>query len=416
MKLLTKLNTRYISYSLSVMVVSGILIYLVISGIVNKQIDEKLADISTRISQKISEGGKVDWLQPFAEVTETKTFRESSAFTDTLILNRAENEQEAYRQLTVVKKINETQYKIVVRESKIESEDLIESLAGITLLAIFFLTGSLIVVNRRIARSIWSPFYKNLKAIEGFSLHGHSPILLDQTGITEFDALNDVVSKLTGQIIADFQNLKQFSEDASHEIQTPLSILSAKLESLLNEAELNEKQLKIVQSAHLSVQRISKLNKELLLLTKIENNQFPSVEKLSPEKIIHEKLDEFQELLELKGISVENRTTGGFEIEGNLVLTDLLISNLISNAINHNIPGGLIRIEMNSGSLVIQNTGRSEIVHPEKLFARFYKENSSSNSVGLGLAIVQKICEVQGWKVSYSFIKPLHGFHVLFEI
>jgi len=415
MKLLTKLNIRYISYSLAVMIVSGILIYLFISMFVNKQLDEKLAGISVRVEQKLSENGKVDWLQPFIEVFEIKNTPETSSLADTLILNLKENEQEEYRQLTVIKHIHSKCYKIVVRESKLESEDLVQTLAGITLLAILFLTGSLILINRKVARSVWAPFDKNLKTIEGFSLHERMPIQLEQTGITEFDALNDVVTRLTGQIIADFQNLKQFSEDASHEIQTPLAIVSAKLESLLNDQELSENQLKTVQSAHRSVQRLSKLNKELLLLTKIENNQFLSVEKISPGKIIHQKLDDFQELLMLKRITVEYQFPDDFEIESNPILADRLINNLLSNAINHNIADGLIGITLNSKSLEIRNTGLTQIQHPERLFSRFYKENASSNSVGLGLSVVQKICEVQGWKVSYSFSEEMHKFQVDFS-
>src|SRR5665648_1113663 len=112
MKLLTKLNSRYILYSLSVMVVSGILIYMVISTVVNKELDEKLADISLRIEQKLTDGGKEDYLQPFVEVSEISNARESQSISDTIIRNERENELEEYRQLTVVKKINESYYKI----------------------------------------------------------------------------------------------------------------------------------------------------------------------------------------------------------------------------------------------------------------------------------------------------------------
>jgi len=415
MKLLTKLNTRYILYSLSVMVISGILIYVVISKVVDKQLGEKLADISVRIEEKLAANGKVDYLQPFVVVTEIGNSPEMKTISDTLMLNGNENEMEEFRQLTVVKKINETNYKIVVRESKIESEDLVQTLAGITLLAILFLTASLILINRKVAKSIWAPFYKNLKEIEGFSLQEHSTLVLQQTGITEFDNLNEVVTGLTNQINSDYKNLRQFSEDASHEIQTPLAIVLAKLESLLNDHELNETQLNSIQSAHLSVQRLSKLNKELLLLTKIENNQFPSVEKISLKTIIEEKLSEFQELFELKQIKTEMQFTDDFEIESNVVLAELFINNLLSNSINHNIQKGLIRIIQNKNSLEIWNTGQSEIACPEKLFLRFYKENQSGKSVGLGLAVVAKICEVQGWEVSYTYIKPLHGFQVSFN-
>jgi len=398
-----------------VMVVSGILIYVSISKVVNKQIDEKLADISVRIGEKISGGGKVDWLLPFVDISEIKNSAESSVLSDTIILNRNEKEQEVFRQITVIKKINQTCYKIIVRESKIESEDLIETLADITLLAILFLTGTLIFVNRKVAKSIWTPFYKNLKKIEGFSLQNNSSLALEQTGITEFDALNNSVTKLTSQIITDFENLKQFSEDASHEIQTPLAIISAKMESMLNDPELTGLQLENIRIILASVHRLSKLNKELLLLIKIENNQFIASEKISLKKTVQEKLVEFQELIELRGISTEVQFTSDITNESNPILIELLINNLISNSINHNVQGGMIRIVQSENSLEIWNTGRATIEHPERLFSRFYKENPSSNSVGLGLAIVAKICEVQGWKISYSFFKPLHGFRVLFE-
>ncbi|HZL08447.1 MAG TPA: HAMP domain-containing sensor histidine kinase [Prolixibacteraceae bacterium] len=415
MKLLTKLNSRYILYSLSVMVVSGILIYMVISTVVNKELDEKLADISLRIEQKLTDGGKVDYLQPFVEVSEISNARESKSISDTIIRNERENELEEYRQLTVVKKINESYYKIVVRESKLESEDLIGTLAGVTLLGLLLLTGSLILVNRKVAKSIWTPFNRNLKEIGGFSLQERSPLILQKTGITEFDTLNEVVSNLTIQIIADFQNLKQFSEDASHEIQTPLAIISAKLETVLNDPELTGSQLETMRAILASVRRLAKLNKELLLLTKIENNQFIAVEQISLEKVIREKLTELQELLELKEIAVELNFTDDFLVKSNFVLTELLINNLISNSINHNISGGLIRIVQKESKLEIWNTGRADILHPEYLFSRFYKENPSSGSVGLGLAIVHEICDVQKWKVTYRQANGIHCFQVDFR-
>jgi len=414
MKLLAKLNRQYILYSLTVMVISGIMIYLVISAIVNYQLDEKLGDISKRIGEKLSQGGKIEWLLPFVTVSEIRKPSESNSFSDTLIFNSNEDEFEVYRQLVVCKKINDSYFKIIVRESKLESEDLIGSLAGVILLAIIFLTGSLVIVNRRVASLIWSPFYKNLKAIEEFSLQKQSAIVFEPTGITEFDALNDAVTRLTTQIVSDFQNMKQFTEDASHEMQTPLAIVSAKLESLISNADFNEDQIKLIQSAYSAVQRLSKLNRELILLTRIENNQFLKIENIQLGKIIREKLDEFHELLLLKGLIVENQISE-FEIQCNPVLADLLISNLLSNAINHTIQGGLIRIVQTENMLEIWNTGQAQLRNPERLFSRFYKESSSPNSLGLGLSIVQKICEVQGWKVYYQFSKPLHGFQVSFK-
>ncbi len=415
MKLLTKLNIRYILYSLVVMTFAVILIYLFISMFVTKQLDEKLAGISDRVEQKLAENGKIDWLKPFVEVSNVTTPVRYKQIIDTLILNRNENEMEEYRQLSVIKNINQQNYKIVVRESNLESEDLIQALGGIAFVAILILTTSLILINQKMARSIWLPFYENLRKIEAFKLNEYHPLALQPTGITEFDALNDTIILLTNKIIADFKNLKQFSEDAAHEMQTPLAIISAKLETMLIDPDASEKQLKMVQSTKQAVKRLSKLNKELLLLTKIENNQFMASEKINLHTAILEKLAEFQELLELKEITTDLQIAADVEIQSNPILTDLLITNLLSNAINHNIRRGTIRIILNEEWFEIQNTGRAEIANPERLFTRFYKENTSGNSVGLGLAVVLKICDVQHWKVSYLYDKPMHHFHVIFK-
>jgi len=415
MKLLSKLNTRYISFSLSAMVASGVLMFVIITHVVNQELDEELTGISHRISKMLTASNETNNIEPFLRIYRVKNATESSSFSDTLVRNEAENEMEEFRQLTVTKKINSAYYKIVIRESKLESKDLIETLAGITLLAILFLTTTLIFINKKVANSIWKPFFKNLKIIGKFSVAEQSSVNLEQTGITEFDTLNDVLTRLTGQIISDFQNLKQFSENASHEIQTPLAIISAKLENLQNDPSLTEKQFTIIRSIQNSVLRLSKLNQGLILLSKIENNQFFEVEPINLQKIIQGKLAEFQELLELQKITVETQWSDDFTIKSNLMLAELLINNLISNSINHNSPDGLIRIIQKENSLEIYNTGRTEIMHPERLFSRFYKENVSSKSVGLGLAIVHKICEMQKWQISYARLDDSHCFRIVFN-
>ena len=194
----------------------------------------------------------------------------------------------------------------------------------------------LLVVNRRVAKSVWQPFFSNLKIIEQFSVTAQKPVQLNNSGISEFDQLNAVVTSLTRQIITDFQNQKQFSEDVSHELQTPLAIISSRLESLLGNPELN-KHAEILNSIYTSVRRLSKLNKALILLSKIENNQFASTEQSNLKTIVDEKLDEFSELIALKQLTLEKETSGDFMVSVPPALAEILINNLLSNSINHNI-------------------------------------------------------------------------------
>ncbi|MFH1000145.1 MAG: HAMP domain-containing sensor histidine kinase, partial [Bacteroidota bacterium] len=323
-------------------------------------------------------------------------------------------ELEEYRQVFAVKNINGSYYSITVTKSKIESEDLLATLALVTVMAMLLLTGTLIFVNRRVARSVWLPFYKNLQIIEQFSANEKKPVILEETGITEFDKLKSVLTGLTKHIISDFQNQKQFSEDVSHELQTPLAIISSRLEILLNDSELSQHHAEVLQSIYSSVRRLSKLNKELILLSKIENNQFSGNETINLKILAVEKLDEFNELIRLKNLNVETSLDDDFIIETNPVLAGILVNNLLSNSINHTPEGGKIKIKTSAGKLSFCNSGNSEIPEPEKLFDRFYKVDPSSGSVGLGLAIVKKICDIQNLSVQYIYTKSLHCFDLKF--
>jgi len=415
MKLINKLNRSYFFYSFAGMAVAGVLIYFSISFVVNRQLDTKLADTSLRIENKLKKGGHIDYLSPFVEVQNIESIPDNSFYTDTTIYNQSEDEWEVYRQYVRTKTIDRQTYKIVVCESKIESEDLIATLVAVIFLTIILLTGNLMFVNRKVANQVWTPFYKNLQIIRQFSIRDHSPVKLEETNIQEFNELDQVLVQLTEKIAGDYLSLKQFSEDASHEIQTPLAIITAKLETLINDTELNEKQSEAIRSVFGSVRRLSRLNQGLLLLTKIENNQFIETKPVSFNLLIEEKLQDFQELTELKGITVKLREDEKLLPETNPVLADILINNLLANSLNHNEPNGLIQVNIRKDELEVCNSGKAPVQKPERLFSRFYKENNSSKSVGLGLAIINKICEVQNWKIDYRFEESMHCFRIQFR-
>ncbi len=409
MKLLNRINNRYIVWSLAVMLFSGIIIYFILSVVINDQLDERLLENLQPVEKQLRQSPGTAFIEPVAKIQKTGKAPETAVFSDTLIFNQGEQEYEEYRQISAVRNIDGNFYRIVLRKSKIESEDFLITLVAVTILGMILLWLILLIVNRRIAKSVWQPFFSNLKAIEQFSVTAQKPVQLNNSGISEFDQLNAVVTSLTRQIIADFQNQKQFSEDVSHELQTPLAIISSRLESLLGEPELN-KHTDVLNSIYISVRRLSKLNKALILLSKIENNQFASTEQSNLKTIVEEKLDEFSELIALKQLTTEKETTEDFIIPVPPALAEILITNLMSNSINHNTEGGIIRIEMNENQMLFCNSGNTEIAEPEKLFNRFYKAEPSSQSVGLGLAIVKKICDNYDLSIQYVFRSNHHCF------
>lgn len=416
MKLLTKLNIRYIFFALIVMTVSGIAIYITLSVVINKQLDEQLANNLSLIENQLALNPKSLSFEPFAEVTKVEKNAITIVFSDTLILNTEEKELEVYRQISAIKNINGQYFSITISKSKIETEDLLATLALVTLLSMVLLTIILILVNRGVARSVWLPFYKNLAIVEAFSISNKNPLNLGKTGITEFDKLNSVLTVLTHKIISDFQDQKQFSEDVSHELQTPLAIILSKIEALLSENNLSQSQAEAIKSIYSSVRRLSKLNRELILLSKIENNQFAGVENIDLKQLLLEKIDEFKELIQLKKLKLETGFTGGLSFSIHPSLAEILINNLLSNSIKHNSEGGTIRIEINGGIIKISNSGNVPIEHPERLFNRFYKVDPSSGSVGLGLAIVKIICDTSSIIIDYSFVKNKHTFTLNFPL
>ena len=414
MKLLKKINRRYLFFSIIVLVFFGVAINYVIAFLFAEELDEKLIDTQARIQRLIEEGNDIPALEPFINVQELPGGTEGAFFLNTLIEDPVDKELEEYRQLTVVKEINGEVYQIVVRESQLETADMLENIGIVTVLALLVMISALFFINKYIARSVWLPFNENLKLMQKFSVNDLSPLKLKHTGISEFDNLNKILTSLTEKVVSDYKALKQFSEDAAHELQTPLATIRAKLESLINSNKLTSKQAEIIQSVYSSVDRLTKLNKSLILLTKIENRQFTDVVKIDMKAFIQNKLIEFEELIELKNLQVKSSFARETTIEMSQILADILINNLISNAINHNTTGGGIAIELLDKELSICNSGERRLAAPEKIFARFFKDNPSSKSIGLGLAIVKKICDTQRFQIEYSFSEKKHCFRLTF--
>lgn len=416
MKLLTKLSIRYILYSVVAMAVSGVLIYFILSLIIDNQMDEQLSNNLQLVEKQIAINPGSAFFEPFTEIEITNKNTETATFADTLIFNPQENEFEEFRQISSVRNIAGSNYFIIIRKSKIESEDLLGTLALVTVLSMLLLTLTLIIVNRKVAQSVWKGFYFNLEQLKKFSLLKQESLQFQSSNIQEFSELNQILEKLTSQVVSDYQNLKHFTEDASHEMQTPLAVIRSKLETVLNEPGLTEKHSGLVHAAFSSVNHLARLNKSLILLAKLDNKQFDETIEISFRELINEKINDWQELMELKQIQLKTNLKNDILFKMSPELAEILISNLLSNAINHNIKNGLLNIEINKNQLVISNTGEKELANPRDIFNRFYKENPSSNSVGLGLAIVKKICDLYDVQIFYGFKENRHCFTLQFNL
>ena len=245
--------------------------------------------------------------------------------------------------------------------------------------------------------------------MEQFDFRNGSNLSLQSSGIEEFDRLNRVVSSLTGKLKKDFVALKEFSENASHEIQSPLAIALLNLDELLQE-DLSEETFRKVLATIKAIQRLSHLNQNLLLLTKIENKQFLPMKEVHFIDLIQQKLEEFELLFREKNLMVTFKPEEEFSLKMDPTLAGILVNNLLINAVNHNIEQGHITITIEQNKLMFCNTGPSNTLTNQTIFNRFVKDNSKS--YGLGLSIVKQICDAHQLEIQYSNSK-IHCFTII---
>ncbi len=422
MKLIQKTSRTYLLLSAIIFILSGVMLFFVLTTVMNNRLDEKLIYNKEVIEKVIKYNYPLTIFDEPEELTAAEKLlypNDTIIFKDTLIFHAIEDvegieEYEKYRQLTAYETLQGVRYKIVTRNSLVRNKDFVSIITLSTIIFILLLLTGLLILNTQIAKKIWKPFYTNLDRLKNFSIQDQNAIELEPSNIDEFVELNHSIKNLTQKLQSDFNNLKEFSENASHEMQTPLAIMQSKIELLLQSVDITKEQSKQLQSIYQAGQRLSKLNKTLLLLAKVENQQFSNKEEISLKEIIERQLENYEDFIVNKNLKVTVELSD-YSITTNTVLADTLISNLLSNAIKHNIPNGTIDIIHVRDILIFSNTGLPLDQDPENLFTRFKKASTLKDSLGLGLAIVKKICEVNDWQVSYSYEKNTHQISILFK-
>jgi signal transduction histidine kinase len=282
----------------------------------------------------------------------------------------------------------------------------------LTTVLLMLLASSLI--NRFVLKNLWRPFYEALQTLRSFKLQQHPPLKLPATAIDEFAFMNTALETTANQAQRDYFLLKEFTENASHEMQTPLAVIRSKLDLLIQNEHLSSYESKALQSSYEAIQKLSRLNQTLLLLAKIDNRQYATITRINLAEKFRTQLDEFSELWEAQHITVAT-LLDEVVIEMNPDLADILLSNLLSNATRHNHRGGSIRIELHPGRLTISNTSIEVSLDRTRLFTRFYKPYGSNDNTGLGLSIIKQISEASGFQVSYDFCDGLHVFQLAWQ-
>ena len=382
---------------------------------VNKEMEKRKFSIIRQMEEAHSSTSHPLSQNELVLVSPVDGFGSSDRYNDTLIYNHEEKRYQLYRQLGFIEKVNNQAYNIRIFQSLEATDTLIVRIVLTMTVLVILLIITLLIVNRYSSRLVWSVFYDTVEKINQYDVNSHEDFTLKESDVKEFSDLNRVLKTMTERIKNDYHNLKEYTENASHEIQTPLAIINSKLEILLQSGEMNEKQYKALADAYEATIRLSKYNSTLILLAKIENKQFPETKKVSPESILLALLENLDDLIRAKKIEVVKRFVPDVTLQMNPYLAEMLIVNLVKNAVRHNVKGGKLIIEVKENYLQISNTGPEQPLDKNLLFKRFYKSSSSPESLGLGLSIVQKICALYGFEVSYQMNEGLHCLKVSFH-
>ncbi len=415
MNLIIRVTLLFVLVSFVVFLIGGVISFGVMMRQVNSEQRHFLNERLDRVTRMIDRRKPEDTLRmnKLIIVPLDENLEESKSFRDTLVVHTQLERLEPHLKLDAIKNVGGRSYQVVMYDVIIEPDDIKEGLQESLIKIYLILLGAIFVLSFLVSMYTLRPFNQTLEAIKKFSIKDQdSKITFPKTGIAEFKRLNLFLTEMTEKVKSDYQSLKEFSENASHELQTPIAIIQGKLEVLMDSNKLEEDQINQISSAQHTLNRLKNLSTSLSILTRIENKEFDKVSGLNFSGEVERMLGEFKELIELKSITLTSEIEPDVSVEMDEVLCELLLTNLINNAIKHNWEDGSIHVSLTSEALEVTNSGPDLEIDPNELFQRFKKSNQSSGSLGLGLAIVKKICDLYSCRLEYSQANKQHTIKV----
>lgn len=418
-KLLHRTRRPFWTYATVVLLLSVPAYYLILDRVWLADIDQDL-EVQKR---KVEQGLNARKL-PDAELAETIAHLNALdvgvqltlAERDSLITDRYHTvvrhdefhgHDEPFRTYESTIRINGRKYAITVERVIEETEELVAAIALVALVSLLLLFGGVLLLDRIHARRLWAPFRRILEALKRFKVDGPAAFQAAPTGITEFDELEHELERLTRRNMAIYAEQRRFTENAAHELRTPIALLQGKLERLFQTDGLTQEQAELLEQANAVLSRMHRLHEGLLLLARLDNAPVPEQAHCDPAAIVKVQLEHAAERMAALGLSVTTEAEGTVTWPMDAAMAEILLGNLIGNAIRYNVPGGSIHIRITPTSLAITNTGAAQALDPDHVFKRF---SGSDKGLGLGLAIAQRVCERHGWSLTYAFIDGKHTF------
>jgi signal transduction histidine kinase len=327
-----------------------------------------------------------------------------NTFQDRLMFNTLTGKHQYYRQVAGTEAFQGKSYRLEVRSSLLDEPVLLGGIVGAGAVLFGVLVGGMLLIQHGLARRYWRPFYRTLGTLQQYQLDQHHAPALEPTTIPEFKALNAAIGRVLGRHQRLYQRQREFAENAAHELQTPLAILRTKLDLLVQAPGLTEEQASHIEPLLAVTQRLTHLSRSLLLLTHLDQQLYFATETVDLATVVRTQLGQLAEQLAAGRLALDAELVPSLRLAANRSLLDILVSNLLSNAIRHNVPGGRLRVVLTAQLLLVENTGRSQPLPADQLFARLRpRPDRLPGSVGLGLPIARQICETSGFLLSYHY-------------
>ncbi len=417
MKLFSSYNRILLVISFSGLIIIGVLFYKTLGYYLDRQMDDGLVEELMEVKDFTHAKNILpapDYYQDLVvEYKRIDKVQNTSSFADTIYFNPKKHQREAARYLKTDINLNHKAYRVLIMSSKLQRNEEIRSICLVIIIPFFLLLILLYWVNRILINKLWAPFRQLLVNIKAFNLNHEGSFESVPTHIEEFSELNNAIADLSFKVRSDYKEIKLFTENASHEMMTPLAVINSKLDTMLQSARLGAEESETLIDLYKATSKLTKLNQSLLLLVKIDNNLIRDAEEIAVVDMITEKQAFFSELIHKRDLKIVLHLNPVYLVQSRQ-LFDILINNLFSNAIRHNYEGGLINIVLTETSLTFSNTGHTGILNEEMIFERFYKD-SVSEGTGLGLAILRQICNRLHYHLNYSYVDQMHTFTVSFN-
>lgn len=412
-----KLTTHYYKHIVpAVMVLFVVVIvsaYFLIRHALQRELDKGLLRSKSRIEAYVKTNGRLPEVTAFDDEHITFTSGRSAvadSLSNTMVFIPEQRKMHISRKLSFSLVAGGQTWLVTISQPLEGTRHMTILIVEITVVTILLTLFFFILVNRRVLSRIWRPFYRSLELISSFKVDGGAAPMYPETNIEEFQLMNTHFKQAAENASKEYRNLREFTENASHELQTPLAIVRSNLDLLVQEG-MSQRQSELVQGVYTAVRRMKRLQESLLLLTKIDNRQFTGIDDIRMDVVVSDKVHQLQELFQARSLHCKLELVEA-SIPANRELLDILLNNLFSNAIRHNVSEGEIHARLEEHCLRVSNTGATEALDGSRIFRRFYKRSNASDNNGLGLSIIKQICDTTEMKVQYGFAEGWHSFTI----